>query len=643
MTPSVRDMNRRIWWASFAIAYVGLSFVLITGSQMWTATFNDPDDYMRMAQVFNLLDGQSWYDLSHSRFVADPGFVMAWSRLVDLPLAAIMALAEPWVGRMAAAGVAAFMTPLLLLGAFCFAAPLLGRGLIPRDRCWLLVLTTLCALPVLHQLRPMRVDHHGWQLFLAMLDLLCLLRYGLRPNPKLLLLAGGVCAWGLAIGTESLVWTALTIAAVAASAAFRGGKTARDAPLFGFGLLAGILILLPVLRRPEEWLLHEMYRLSMPHVIFASLTTGVLLILHYSAEASRTRRFGVLCAVGTAALGLMLFAVPEARHGVYADMSADNQRIILGNVLEAQSMIARLGDFSFSWKWFAIYWPMIGHNILLPAIAGITLLAMLIRSRGYRRRLWAIQAAFQLPVFLLGLFWQSRVITYAQLYSLLPAAWLMAQGFRHAGGLRPWFARPACAGILMVPFLAVGLTLSPQESRWPYLLFYPSWYRKKPCDLWAIAGVLNDPKFFGDRPRSIMTTLNGGAELLFRTKHRVFSAPYNLEGNQVAYEFFSARDPGYARMVLQMHNADLVLVCNTVTALYYPDEEAREMRLSAAMGRMQGMKLLPDADAGRIMIDRLVSGEHPRWLVPVPLPQQDIQLFRVKLPAGRAEATTEDK
>jgi hypothetical protein len=52
----------------------------------------DTDGAMRLAQVRDLLAGQSWFDTTQYRMNTPSGLAMHWSRLVDLPIAGLIAL-----------------------------------------------------------------------------------------------------------------------------------------------------------------------------------------------------------------------------------------------------------------------------------------------------------------------------------------------------------------------------------------------------------------------------------------------------------------------------------------------------------------------------------------------------------------------
>jgi len=47
----------------------------------------DPDDYMRLDEVMNWLQGQGWFDLSQPRVSPGTGTIIHWARLLDIPIA----------------------------------------------------------------------------------------------------------------------------------------------------------------------------------------------------------------------------------------------------------------------------------------------------------------------------------------------------------------------------------------------------------------------------------------------------------------------------------------------------------------------------------------------------------------------------
>lgn len=77
-----------------------------------------PDDFMRLVQIIDWLDGQGWSDMVQRRLNPPDGVSMHWSRLADIPVAAGVWLTEPWFGRDRAVYLSALLVPPLLGGLF---------------------------------------------------------------------------------------------------------------------------------------------------------------------------------------------------------------------------------------------------------------------------------------------------------------------------------------------------------------------------------------------------------------------------------------------------------------------------------------------------------------------------------------------
>ena len=124
----------------------------------------DPDDQLRMVQVRDWLAGQSWSDVTQYRMNLPSGGDMHWSRLVDVPLGLAIASLMPLLGQAKAELWAAVIIPMLTLGIFLYCY---GRLVHTHFGSVAAIASTaglLTAVPVILQLVPLRVDHHGWQL-----------------------------------------------------------------------------------------------------------------------------------------------------------------------------------------------------------------------------------------------------------------------------------------------------------------------------------------------------------------------------------------------------------------------------------------------------------------------------------------------
>lgn len=144
-------------WAAWALLRVAL--LPVTG---WNPS--DPDDFMRLLEVRDWLNGQPWYDVTQYRMDPPHGASMHWSRLVDLPIAALI-LAFGTVMPQAQAELWAMVwVPLLYLlpALFALRALALRLGLTGLALVYTLVLLPL--FPMLpNNFGPMRIDHHTAQ------------------------------------------------------------------------------------------------------------------------------------------------------------------------------------------------------------------------------------------------------------------------------------------------------------------------------------------------------------------------------------------------------------------------------------------------------------------------------------------------
>ncbi|MBB3695088.1 hypothetical protein [Sphingomonas sp. BK580] len=168
--------------------------------------FLDADDAMRLLEVRDWLGGQGWFDVAQHRLNRGD-FPMHWSRLVDLPLAGAMLALRPLLGAGGAERVALVLVPLLTLLAVTALAALLTRRLAGRARVPYAVLLVALASPLLFQLRPLRIDHHGWQVAAALAAAAALLA---PPTRRTGALAGAALAVLLTISLEGLPIAAAT-------------------------------------------------------------------------------------------------------------------------------------------------------------------------------------------------------------------------------------------------------------------------------------------------------------------------------------------------------------------------------------------------------------------------------------------------
>jgi hypothetical protein len=113
----LRQEIDRHWrrYTLLAWAFLLLWFVWDRWGMIQWLSLGDTDDNMRLAQVRALLNGQGWYDLRQYRLSPPAGFDIHWSRIVDLPIAALILLLRPFLGVAEAERLACGIAPLLPL------------------------------------------------------------------------------------------------------------------------------------------------------------------------------------------------------------------------------------------------------------------------------------------------------------------------------------------------------------------------------------------------------------------------------------------------------------------------------------------------------------------------------------------------
>jgi hypothetical protein len=169
----------------------------------------DPDDQLRLAQLRDFLGGQGWLDNSQHRLNGLDGTPMHWSRLIELPLALIVLIMRPIFGQQAAELIAGVVVPLVCFGMVAFMLGRVAARIGGPLAAPVAVVMAMVTPAISMQLRPMRIDHHGWQLVCAALALWTLIWPSARRA-------------GLAMGLALAIWLHISLEGAPAAAAFFG-------------------------------------------------------------------------------------------------------------------------------------------------------------------------------------------------------------------------------------------------------------------------------------------------------------------------------------------------------------------------------------------------------------------------------------
>lgn len=560
--------------------------------QRWGAihwfSLSDTDDNMRIAQVRAWLDGQGWYDLRQYRLNPPLGFDIHWSRLVDLPIAGLILIFRPLVGGKVAEQIAVAAAPLIPLLVTMLAAGFAARRLIHPRAYILAAAMVLCCQIALDQFRPLRIDHHGWQLAFLMVTIAGL------ADPKRVrggVMVGVASALSLVIGLELLPYIAVAGASIAlrwivhqeARPRMMGYAVAfGTASAIGFGLFASYANRAP--------LCDALTPVWLSTILVAS---AALMILAQLNPARREVRLVVAAAAGAVVAGFFWFTWPQC-HGRPENVSPELYRLWLSNVREAKPIYVQNAD-------------TIVANLAVPAIGMIGALWGIWRARG-QEALYCWLSIVVLSLFSVGmLFWQVRAGPAAQLIGVTGAAFL---GWHLIG----WFARSEhmlvrVLGIVGAFLIASGIAT---YAAFPFLPKEkedtPYWKKVKAAN--RTCPTLPSLHPIAILPRTVIFTFADlGPRLIAVTHHDAIAGPYHRNG-QAILDIHHAFDgpPEQAREIAKRHGATLLLVCP-----YFAESTVYKARS-------------PNGFYARIE-----KGESFPWLEPMPLPAKSpYKLWRIK-------------
>ena len=357
-------------WLAIAALLIYLSWPNISARSGW-----DPDDQLRLVQLRDFLAGQSWFDTTQYRLNAPEGGPMHWSRLIELPLALIVLIATPLLGQAGAEMLAGTLVPLACFGLVAF---MLGRTAVRLGGPMagtIAVIMTMVSPAVSMQLRPMRIDHHGWQLVCAALALWTLF----WPTAR----KAGICM-GLALA----VWLHISLEGAPMTAAFFALLGWRWAVSGEDGTRLGYTVGTFALASMALFFGTQLTGLSAPNYcdtvspahIYAIVAAGLIIApASLTLRQNRWIRLSALAAAGLIALALLLWQAPQCAKGAFATMDP----------VVRDYWYVRVNEGMPVWhqKW-AIALSLLG----VPVVGAATLL-FLGRSMGGERKLEFISLA----------------------------------------------------------------------------------------------------------------------------------------------------------------------------------------------------------------------------------------------------------
>ena len=549
------------------------------------------DDAMRLVQVRDWIGGQGWFDLFQHR-LDPPGASMHWSRVVDVPLAALILLLRPLIGTHGAETVTLFLWPLLLFAAALVLVAAIARqlsGSLANAQITAVVLAVLSA-PALIHFRPGAIDHHNAQIVLLLA--LVLLTSQIEQSAVKAALGGLVASLSLAIGIEMLPAIAAIGIAVFGLFIWRGASVSRQIGAFGAALAASSLLLAPALLPLPSLALPVCDAFGGP-VLLLVAGGGISLMIMVGIDRLHSTlrlRLATGAASAIALIGAFLSLFAGCIASPYAQLDPLVTSFWVDKVVESMSLATMLQ--LTPQKVLGFY----GFPLMTMGFSA----AALIRSNPPGRFRWIV--GIMALAALIGLsFWEMRAAAAA---SMVAAPVFAASLVILWPTLAPGRSLVLLAlAVSPASFAALGLSARPLID----LVFKPQMTIAERDA--STCQTVSDVASMTRLPRGrVMAPIDLGPMILVDTDHAVFAAPYhrNNDGIVAMLELMLAPVPA-ARQILSDRRVDYVVTCSAA-----PEKDL--------------VNLAPDGLAAR-----LGRGETPDFLEPLDLdPTHKISVWRVR-------------
>lgn len=577
-------------WSRQALA-VAAWLVVATLSLVQTAQgfFLSTDDAMRLAEVRDLMAGQSWFDVTQHRMNAPFGLSMHWSHLLDACIAGLVLLFRIFFDAQRAETAAVWTWPLLLLLPVYLSLAHIGARLAGRDGAIVALLLGVSCLALFGIFQPGRIDHHNVQLALG-IGVVALLLSPERTG--CMALAGVLAMLSLAIGLETLPIVALAGVVVAGRWVLQGAAFNSPARVFGtaFSIAAIGLFATATSDIDRTSLSCDTYSLFfMPIAVAGGAGLFALTLLRLKTIPRRAIAAGGL-AVALAALFLVLN--PSCLAGPYSVVDAKLTAIYLSRIEEVQP----------AWT-FAILEPgtFISGYLYAVACFAATLLALKNAAREQRPALVVLVLFSGLALAIAT--YQVRGVNFAILLGLPGMIALVGQWLTRIQGDARLSRLGRAAAVALTVFLAGNITFETAS----HLLLPPAEAEQTSAHSGFVCYQAEALQPLNALPKGrIAGFVDQGAGIVVYTHHDAVAGPYHRGTLAMldTYRIFAGSD-AEARRVLQYRGIDYVVTCPaSPDYAFYAKQDS------------QGL------------IARVERRNTPAWLAPA-YATRELQVFRV--------------
>jgi len=585
LSPKAFRMGVTAIWLLTASILLWMSFDRIGLLVMW-----DPDDYLRLLQVRDLLAGQSYFDVTQYRIDPPHGVPMHWSRLPDLPIAGAILLLKPILGATLAERTAISVVPLATFAGSLAAVASATRRLAGRRAALAAAMLAATTPALLFHILPMRIDHHGLQTMLGLVAVASC--FDRRPRRGGVFAGVAVAAW-LAISIEALPMVTAISALLACRFIFAADDLGPWRCFRAFAAAMGIggIVIFASTHDLAAW--RQPWCDAFGPAWFGPLVLSPLaaaLLVRRGFAHSAGARVALLILAGIAGGGVLALTAPACLAGPFAALDPVVTHYWYENVLEGMPVWRQSASDQIALALF----PPIG-------LAGAALAWRASATRAAARD-WLALLALGCAAFLLALLVQ-RAGGFAHAMALPGAGWLLVRILGRIGDWRRIGARVLASAMTILLLSPAGATLAGQAALGLVTTTPP----KEPAKP-ASACVGCDPvAAIAALPRSyILAGLDITPRLLVNTPHLYAGSSHHRGAagiRRVLDSFLGA--PEIAHRIMRARGMRYVLIDRD-------GQEAEIYRKAAPTGLMA----------------RLVRNDPPAWLEPVPLGPGPLRMWR---------------
>lgn len=575
---------------------------------VFSGQLGDTDVYMWLNRVLQLHETGAWYDHVLPGVNPPVGYEQHWTRPFD-----VLLLAGAWLGSVitdfgsALYVWSALISPILeilaLLVFFWAVAPLLENT--ENEALGLLFITQM---GVITSFVAGRADHQSLIILLFIASLGLGLRMLVSPFNRLVCFAAGfISALSIWVSVESILFSLVIFSGLGVYWLLGERGVSRKLLHYSFYLFV-LLVLFRTIEYGWFRLLEPAFdQISIVYIaLFGAIAGFWALVYRFESHTGRlTGRLGIaVFGILTTAM-LMHLLFPGFFAGPMGNVDELFRRVHLVKIKELQPVMSLHTLSADNWVQSLTRF-ILWLGIIVPGIP--VLLYLLWKHSGAGRKAWSyimISALVYLPLSLNEIRW----VPYVAILMLPGYAWLVARAMRAISDR----IEGGVAGLLRITVLVTSVVI----FALPTVIFSEEDAASEiaACPLIPVSGYLDESTHWGDAPMQVLAFTDFGPELLYRTRHSVFSIPSHRyhSGFTDSYNIMSALDDDQALEIIRQRKIDLILVCPG--------------------GHEDHFYARKDGD--EIFHQRISTGNAPGWLDEMTLPPdiaESFRLYRVAIP-----------